>query len=178
MEFRNSLPSDLDAIVSLFHSVFTDAEGEQEGGRIAALVREMMTTTEHQDLRGFVAVEAEQIVGAIFFSRLSFDTQIEASILSPVAVKTKSQGQGIGQKLIRYGLTQLQDQHVELVVTYGDPAFYSKVGFRSISPQAIRPPFELSQPEGWLGQSLTSTPVEEFRGHCQCVAALSDAAYW
>ncbi|MEZ6039966.1 MAG: hypothetical protein R3C20_05635 [Planctomycetaceae bacterium] len=76
------------------------------------------------------------------------------------------------------GCQQLQDQHVELVVTYGDPAFYSKVGFRSISPQTIRPPFELSQPEGWLGQSLNSTPVEEFRGHCQCVAALSDAAYW
>lgn len=178
MEFRSYQSSDADIIQRLFLLVFSNSEGKQEGNRIANLVREMMATTQRWDLHGFVAVEAEQIVGAIFFSRLTFETEIDAFILAPVAVCTDFQGRGIGQKLIRHGLQQLEEQHVQMVITYGDPAFYSKVGFQSISPRSVRPPYELSQPEGWLGQSLTEKPVEEFLGNCQCIPALNDPAYW
>jgi len=178
MDFRSHKPSDAPAIESLFRSVFTESEGEQEGDLVGDLARELMATTDSKDLYGFVAVEGEQIVGAVFFSRLTFETDVDAFILAPVAVRTDRQSKGIGQELIRHGLRGLEKQEIRFVATYGDPAYYSKVSFRPISQDAIRAPFELSQPEGWLGQSLTGAPVEEMLGECKCVAALNDPVYW
>jgi predicted N-acetyltransferase YhbS len=85
---------------------------------------------------------------------------------------------GIGQNLIDHGLKELKRRGARIVITYGDPAFYSKVGFRPISEDVIRAPFKLSQPEGWLGQSLTDDSIEAIPGPCSCVKALDNPAYW
>jgi predicted N-acetyltransferase YhbS len=95
-----------------------------------------------------------------------------------VAVHSDYQGKGVGQALINFGLKELKDRGVAVVLTYGDPAFYHKVGFHQVSHETIIAPFELSQPEGWLGQSLIGDAVETLRGTCKCVAALNDPAYW
>jgi putative acetyltransferase len=125
-----------------------------------------------------VAVDGEPLVGAIFFSRLSFEQDEAAFILSPVAVHVDYQGQGVGQRLITHGLGAIKKAGVRLVTTYGDPAFYSKVGFRPLSQEIIKAPHRLSQPEGWLGQSLTDDPIAPIPGGCRCVAALDNPAYW
>jgi predicted N-acetyltransferase YhbS len=99
-------------------------------------------------------------------------------MLAPVAVHSDFQGQGIGQALIKFGLKELGHAGVQFVLTYGDPAFYSRVGFRHISDEAVRPPFQLSQPEGWLGLSLGNDPIAALSGTCSCVSPFCDAAYW
>jgi predicted N-acetyltransferase YhbS len=166
-------------VEDLFESVFTDSEGPEEGRMIGALARDLMARTPPNDFQGFVATDAGRPVGAIFFTRLTFDDDIDAFILAPVAVETGHQGRGIGQGLIRHGLEALRQHGVRVAVTYGDPAFYSKVGFRPVSVDRITPPFALSQPEGWLAQSLDDTPLESMTlGTCDCVAALRDPAYW
>ncbi|MEM1368308.1 MAG: GNAT family N-acetyltransferase, partial [Cyanobacteria bacterium P01_H01_bin.15] len=98
--------------------------------------------------------------------------------LSPVAVCTDCQGQGIGQSLIKCGLQELKKNGVKFVTTYGDPAFYSKVGFEQISQLAIASPHPLSQPQGWLGQSLAAEPIRNIPGRCTCVKALDNPEYW
>ena len=178
MEFRAHKPSDSPAIEELFVSVFSKSEGEQEGALIGNLVKEMMATTHRQDLYGFVAVDGEEIVGVIFFSRLSFQEDVDVFILAPVAVHADHQGRGIGQALITHGLRELKRRGVRLVTTYGDPSFYAQVGFHPISQDLIAAPLELSQPEGWLGQSLTDDGIEPIAGGCTCVKALDDPAYW
>lgn len=178
MDFRACKSSDSPAIEDLFVSVFSKSEGEEEGALIGKLVKGMMATTHSQDLYGFVAVDGEQIVGAIFFSRLSFEEDIDVFVLAPVAVHSARQGMGIGQALITYGLREMEKEGVSFVTTYGDPSFYSKVGFHPISQDLIAAPLELSQPEGWLGQSLTDDPIEAIPGDCTCVKALDDPAYW
>ena len=95
MEFRAHEPRDALAIESLFCSVFSKSEGEQEGILIGNLAKDLLTTTS-QDLYGFVAVEGEKIVGAIFFSRLTFEKDIDVFILAPVAVRNEYQGMGTG----------------------------------------------------------------------------------
>jgi predicted N-acetyltransferase YhbS len=65
-----------------------------------------------------------------------------------------------------------------LVFTYGDPAFYSKTGFEQITEQIVEAPFPLSQPEGWLAQSLDGEPIRAMSGLSKCVEALSDQKYW
>jgi predicted N-acetyltransferase YhbS len=178
MELRAHKPSDSPSIEDLFASVFTAFEGEQEGALIGNLAKELMASTNSGDLYGFVAVDERQIVGAIFFSRLTFEKTIDVFILAPVAVDADHQGTGIGQALITHGLREMENQGVRFVITYGDPAFYSKVGFHPISHNAIKAPLELSQPEGWLGQSLTDETIETIPGHCACVKALNNPAYW
>ncbi|MBE9136420.1 N-acetyltransferase [Nodosilinea sp. LEGE 07088] len=179
MEFRPHEPSDASAIEGLFISVFTRSEGEKEGVLIGNLANDLISSTDSQDLYGFVAVDRKQIVGAIFFSRLTFEKRdIDVFILAPVAVHSDHQGMGIGQALITHGLQEMQKSGVRFVTTYGDPTFYSKVGFQPLSQDVIAAPLELSQPEGWLGQSLTDDSIEAVPGLCSCVQALDNPAYW
>lgn len=178
MEFRAHRPGDLSVLENLFVSVFTESENEQEGNLVGKLAKDLMITTDSSDLYGFVAIEKEQIVGAILFSRVTFENDINAFILAPVAVATDFQSRGIGQALINYGLQQMKQSGVKLVISYGDPNFYSKVGFQQISQETIQPPFELSLPHGWIAQSLTDDPIEKMPGRCSCVEALENPVYW
>ena len=178
MELSPYKTADEEEICELFTKVFSDSEGESEGTLIGDLVLNMMKRTEQKDIFGFVASEQEQIIGCIFFTRLSFETPLEAFILSPVAVHTSHQGQGIGQKLIQYGIGQLREEGVHLVFTYGDPAFYSKVGFQCSAEKIAKAPFELTQPEGWLCQALDGGEIKPVSGSSSCVGALNNPEYW
>jgi predicted N-acetyltransferase YhbS len=178
MEYRAHAPGDESAIEGLFVAAFSASEGEREGALVGNLARDLLATTDRRDLDGFVAVEGDLMVGAIFFSRLTFDEEIDVVILAPVAVHAGYQGMGIGQALINHGLREMKKKGVRIVITYGDPAFYSRVGFHPLSQETIAAPLELSQPEGWLGQSLTDDPVEAIPGRPSCVKALDDPAYW
>ena len=166
------------AIIHLFASTFAAAEGEDEGAVIGSLVHDLIATTNPADLFGYVASDGDQLAGAIFFSRVQTDGDQTLVLLSPVAVHPAFQGQGIGQRLIAYGLRSIEEQGAEVVVTYGDPAFYGKVGFTPLSTDVIPPPFELSQPEGWLGQALTSASIQPLQGPMSCVAAFDNPELW
>lgn len=178
MDYRSLGPDDAPLVEELFRSVFTESAGEQEGALVGRLAGELLACVGSHDVCGFAAVDRNRIVGAIFFSRLTFDPPREAFLLSPVAVRSDQQGRGIGQELIAHGLGGLARRGVSLVATYGDPAFYGKVGFAPISPEAIRPPHALSRPEGWLGQCLAGDALQAVTGRCFCVKAFDDPALW
>ncbi|MBD2311863.1 N-acetyltransferase [Desertifilum sp. FACHB-1129] len=178
MDFRRHTQNDSPAIVSLFKSVFTKSEGEAEGTLISQLAKDLLEKTDERDLYCFIAADNSQIVGSIFFSRLNFENGIDSFILAPVAVHNDHQGKGIGKALIDYGLSELKKKGASVALTYGDPAFYNKVGFRTISSETVKAPFTLSQPKGWLGQSLSGDSIETLSGKCTCVEALSDPRYW
>lgn len=154
MNFRILGNNSKDEVASLFTSVFSSSEGEQEGELIGSLASTLAARIDNQEIICIGAHEDEALIGAIFFTRLRFDEPIEAFILAPVAVSTAHQGMGVGQALIRFGLDELKKHSATLVVTYGDPAFYSKVGFLALSEDVIQAPLPLSMPEGWLGQPL------------------------
>ncbi|MDW7747353.1 N-acetyltransferase [Halomonas sp.] len=148
--------------------------GRQKANWSGGLVRTLMADTDPRDFLGFMAMEKGRVVAGIFFSRLRFDTPVEAFLLSPVAVHPDYQGRGIGQRLIRFGLERLKERGVMRVFTYGDPAFYSRVGFIPVSEERASAPFRLSQSEGWLGQALDGHEVTALA----CVTAFDDPACW
>jgi len=178
MKFSLFSKSKSQDVIELFRSVFSASEGEADGRVIAGFVSDLIATTKTQDLIGCVAEENEVIVGCIFFSRLSVPSGQQAFILSPVAVSTNVQGIGIGQKLIQYGLDTLRAQNVDLAFTYGDPGYYSKTGFKQINENLVKAPCPLSQPIGWLAQSLDGKKIEPMAGPTQCVAALTNPELW
>ena len=120
----------------------------------------------------------EALVASIFFTRLHFDDPVRIYMLAPVAVSTPYQGKGVGQSLIHYGLNALESRSVDVVVTYGDPAFYAKVGFQFLPEAVIQAPLKLSMPGGWLGQSLTDEPIPKLNQRPTCVKAFNNPVYW
>ena len=178
MEFLTFKSSKSEEIKKLFTNVFSDSEGQAEGELIGNLTYDIMTGTDAQDLCGFVATENEQIIGSIFFTRLTFENGVNAFILAPVAVHSSYQGKGIGQKLINFGINQLKENGVRIVFTYGDHNFYSKVGFKLITEKVAKAPLKLTYPEGWLAQSLVSDEVEPIAGNSYCVEAFNKPEIW
>jgi putative acetyltransferase len=178
MEFLAFKSSKSEDIKKLFTKVFSDSEGQAEGELIGNLTYDIMTSTDAQDLYGFVATENEQIIGSIFFTRLTFQSGVNAFLLSPVAIHTSYQGKGIGQKLINFGINHLKENRVRLVFTYGDPNFYSKVAFKLITEKIAKAPLKLTYPEGWLAQSLVSDEVEPIAGNSYCVEAFNKPEIW
>lgn len=178
MELTQYNPLEAEAIEALFRTTFGHAETEEEGQLIGALVADMMQNTAPDDIAGFTAKDNDTLIGGIFFTRMWFDDAIEAFILSPVAVLPDHQKKGVGQALITVGLQQLKEAGVERVFTYGDPNYYSKVGFEPITEDIAKAPHPLSQPQGWLCQSLSGNPLTPLAGTSRCVDALNKPEIW
>lgn len=165
-------------VASLFTSVFSSSEGEKEGELIGNLALELSSKADNQEIICIGAYEEVSIVGAIFFTRLRFNEPVTVYMLAPVAVSTKHQGKGAGQALINYGLNEMKNRSVAVAITYGDPSFYSKVGFQALSENTIQAPLELSMPVGWLGQSLTGEPIPTLNNRPSCVNEFDNPVYW
>jgi len=165
-------------VTDLFASAFTSSEGEKEGKLIGNLVSELSSNIDNKEIICLGAYEKESIIGSIFFTHLRFNEAIQVYMLAPVAVSTKHQGKGIGQALINFGLNELKKRSVAVAITYGDPSFYTKVGFQTLSENIIQAPIKLSMPEGWLGQSLTEEPIPTIAERPTCVKEFDDPVYW
>ena len=126
MEFRRYQNDNIAIVKQLFVKTFTDSEGKDEGILIGTLVNDFLTNSTNKNLNVFIALDNEKIIGCIIFSKLRFEeSNTSAFLLSPVAVHTDYQGKGIGQKLIDFGHSELKQNNVQLVFTYGDINFYS-----------------------------------------------------
>jgi predicted N-acetyltransferase YhbS len=168
-----------DSIMDLFRATFTASEGAEEGALIGDLVRNLLASTAQPDRFVFIAEEEGAIIGGIFFSRLIYEQdQRTVFVLAPVAVATEQQGKGIGQRLLNHGLAVLRSAGVDIAMTYGDPGYYAKVGFRPISEADAAAPFKLQHPEGWLAQSLIDQAITPLKGPSRCVEALNDPVFW
>lgn len=165
-------------LTQLFASTFGSSEGADEGVLIGDLVAKLSASIDGSEIICFGAVENEQLVGAIFFTRLQFADGAPIYMLAPVAVSTSRQKSGIGQALIRHGLNELASNGALVTVTYGDPSYYRKVGFLPLSEDVLKAPLDLSMPHGWLGQPLSKEPIKARTERPGCVEAFRDPAYW
>lgn len=179
MELLTGHPGREAAIIDLFTATFTASEGEAEGVLIGELARNLLGGTAAQDLFVFSAQEEGMIIGSVICSRLHFEEDARAVfLLAPVAVAPDWQGKGVGQRLLSHALAALRSAGVDIAMTYGDPSYYGKVGFKPVSERDAPAPFALSQPEGWLAQSLTERPMTPLHGPSRCVEALNDPVFW
>ncbi|WP_108502677.1 GNAT family N-acetyltransferase [Paracoccus indicus] len=179
MQFFNEHGICRDDIICLFKETFTASEGEAEGDLVANLVTGMFDSVAPHDIHVFTAFDEGKLVGAVIFTRMNFvEDDRTVFILSPAAVATARQGEGIGQALLSHGIGNLRKIGADVVLTYGDPCFYSKVGFGKITGKLARAPLPLSHPEGWLGQSLTTETLTPLKGASTCVAPLDNQLLW
>lgn len=179
IEWSNAFKGREQPIIDLFAATFTDSEGAEEGAVIGDLVRHQLTGTPAPDLDVFVVEEDGAIVAGAVFSRLTYDRDDRSVfVLGPVAVVTARQGEGIGQQLLQHALDTLRRKGVDVVVTYGAPAYYSRVGFKPVTESLIPAPYRLQHPEGWLAQSLTEAELPPLMGKARCVEAFNNPVFW
>lgn len=122
-------------IIDLFTKTFAASEGPDEGALIGDLVRDLFARTQASEIHAFRAEENGQLVGAVVFTRLTYPGDPRyVVLLSPMAVATAFQRQGIGQALISGALETLRSGGAEIAITYGDPDYYR----RSVSNRSRR----------------------------------------
>jgi putative acetyltransferase len=178
MDFRILDRTNEKEVKELFTTAFANSDGEEEGRLVGGLASQLAARADNQEIICIGAFHEETISGVIFFTRLRFDEPAEVYMLAPVAVSIVHQGKGVGQALIKFGLQELRNRSASIVVTYGDLAFYSKLGFRALSEDTLRAPLTLSIPEGWLGQSLTGEPISKLKSRPVCVPEFDNPEYW
>ncbi|MEW8496561.1 MAG: N-acetyltransferase, partial [Candidatus Thiodiazotropha taylori] len=62
--------------------------------------------------------------------------------LAPMAVLPSHQGEGIGTRLVRYGLDYLRDADCPFVIVLGHPDYYPRFGFELASKYQIHSQWE------------------------------------
>ena len=93
-----------------------------------------------------VAVVDEQVVGHIFFSPVTIETDdgvFAAMGLAPMAVLPEYQNRGIGSQLVREGLRECQRLGQDVVVVLGHPEFYPRFGFAPASLKGLRSEYDV-----------------------------------
>lgn len=130
MIIRAEKEADIKAIFEITEQAFEDHPISQgtEQFIINALRKDNALTI------SLVAEREGNVVGHIAFSPLTIsDGSRDWYALGPVSVQPAFQRQGIGQALVREGLSQLQSLGAQGCVLVGEPAYYERFGFKSFS---------------------------------------------
>jgi len=93
-----------------------------------------------------VAVVDEQVVGHIFFSPVTIESDqgvFGAMGLAPMAVLPEYQNKGIGSQLVREGLKECQRLGQDIVVVLGHPEFYPRFGFAPASLKGLKSEYDV-----------------------------------
>ncbi|MEL6745110.1 MAG: N-acetyltransferase [Pseudomonadota bacterium] len=167
------------SIIDMFAESFTAGEGTDEGKLIGGLVRDLLSQTPKTDIRVFCAEAEGRIIGTAVFTRLTYAEDPQSVfLLSPMAVTPNRQRKGVGETLLTEALKDLRREGAQIAITYGDPNYYKRVGFLPVTEEQVRAPLPLSQPDGWIGQSLQDGSVPVLKGPSNCVSALNRADIW
>lgn len=96
-----------------------------------------------------MALEDDQVVGHVMFSRARLDTGVPLLALAPMAVLPDRQREGIGSELAREGLKRARRLDFAAVVVVGHAEYYPRFGFEPARPRGIEAPFAVPD-EVWM----------------------------
>ncbi|MEV7626045.1 N-acetyltransferase [Actinoplanes sp. NPDC089786] len=137
MILREETAADHDAAREVQRAAFGGAKGDVVARLLDALRRDDPKWT------GVVAEDGGEVIGHVLFTTSLLDAPsrlVDVRVLSPIAVAPDRQRQGVGKRLIEYGLALLEERGVPLVFLEGDPAYYSRRGFSPGGDHGFRKP--------------------------------------
>jgi putative acetyltransferase len=132
------------------------AESPQDARAVRALLLDAFETHAEADLvdalrrdgdlvLSLVAMGEEGLAGYVAFSRARLADR-PALALAPLAVRKGRRVEGVGSRLVRAGLRELEGRFEGWVVVLGDPLWYDRFGFAPAPGLACR----------WSGPSMTA----------------------
>ncbi len=122
MQIRPELEADKAAVYAVNSTAFPSTEE-------AELVNRLRKNAD--PTISLVALENEEIIGHIFFSPVTLDTDNSLKLmgLAPMAVVPEFQRQGAGSQLVKSGLQLCEKIGAGAVVVLGHAEYYPKFGF-------------------------------------------------
>jgi putative acetyltransferase len=176
MRIREATRSDGDVI----HRVHWSAFGEDEKEIVAKLAVDMLSEETTPETVSLVAESEGNVVGHVAFSPATVAgiEDIQGYILAPLAVLPDHQRRHIGSLLVETGKRRLSKMGADLLLVYGDPAYYGRFGFSADVAEYCVPPYELEHPFGWQGIVLSERGIPGSPLKLDCVASLRDPALW
>ena len=128
--FQASIRQEMDSDVDVIHSITEDAfRGRPYAGGDEQIIIDRLRKLGKLTL-SLAALLDDTVVGHIAFSPVSTSDDSQGWFaLGPVSVLPKYQRNGIGSKLIREGLAQIEKQGALGCVLTGNPKFYRKFDF-------------------------------------------------
>lgn len=125
---RAATAADAEAVDTIIRAAFVGTDFGHQGE--AELVR--MIEADGDAMVSLVAEQGGAIVGHVLFSRMDVEADgaaLSGAGLAPVSVVPGSQGQGIGDALIRAGLAALRQQGVAISFVLGHEGYYPRFGY-------------------------------------------------
>ena len=149
----------------------------------AELVAALLDDPTAQPIVNLLAEENGAAIGHILFTSATVigdGITVPASILAPLAVAPEAQRGGVGQALIRAGITALTKLDVELVFVLGHIDYYPRTGFRPALPFGLRPPHEIDPAvaDAWMVRETRPGLLGAIRGTVHCADALMQPELW
>jgi putative acetyltransferase len=157
MLIRDERPGDEEAIRHLVEAAFRDhPHSDQSEHHLIDALRSASALT-----LSLVAEEDGAPIGHIAFSPVTIGGTFHNWYgLAPVAVTPARQHHGIGQFLVDTGLTRLKSTGAAGCVVLGDPAYYTRFGFKvrpELTYAGASPEYFLALP---FGESLPAGAVK------------------
>ena len=175
MLIRKALSSELNETLAIERAAF-DSDEE------ANLVVDLLGDVSAKPVVSLLAFHRERAVGHVLFSKVRLDSKspLTGSILAPLAVVPDAQNQGVGGKLIQYGLRVLADSATDLVFVLGYPGYYSRFGFKPAGRLGFEAPYPIpaKNADAWMVQELRPNTIGRFRGKIICADKLNKPEYW
>ena len=176
MYIRLAEKKDLPSIQNVIKTSFPIEENKL----ISILAKELSDKISTPPVKSFIAEIDSKIIGYVSFSPIFFklNTNISGYILSPLAVSSNNQKQGIGTKIVNFGINELIKKGVHVLLVYGDPGYYKRFGFNEDIGKSFVPQYTLKYPFGWLGIKLNSYAASISPIEFKCIDGLNKQELW
>jgi len=128
IKIRNEQAGDTNAITCLTEAAF---QGEQHSSHTEQFIVNALRRFDQLTI-SLVATEGDEIVGHVAISPVTISSGATGWYgLGPVSVWPDRQKQGVGSKLVKAALTELQGLGGVGCVVLGNPAYYGRFGFKA-----------------------------------------------
>lgn len=156
IEIRDEEPADRSDV----HDVHAEAFGRPDEADLVDRLRD-----DGAIVLSLVAIR-RRLLGSIVFTEVSFAPPSRGVCgvgLAPMAVRPEAQGEGIGSRLVREGLSRAAALGYEIAVVLGHPAYYPRFGF--VAAEALGLECEWEVPAGvFMAQALAPGAEARVRG--------------
>lgn len=71
----------------------------------------------------------------------------------------------------------LREAGIDIAVNYGDPNYYSRIGFSPDTEAFIPEPFKLQYLEGWLAQPLSEIEITPLKVTARCIEVFNESVF-